>query len=170
MGLFDWLFGRRQQPLSPTPASRSTAQPALSIPVPPPPRKLDLNAADFLPISRGELKEAAQNIQLWGNPWFGRRDLIPPTDDPRTKLIDRGLVTHGLLTPEQLVDIHRVGEEMERVRPSLVAVEHAAALAGEAAVQADREQSAKVKAQKKAERKMLKTEKKNTRYPSHPSL
>jgi retron-type reverse transcriptase len=150
MGFFDWLFGRRPQPTSSTPG-RSTTQPAVSIPVPPPPRKLDLNAADFLPISRGELKEAAQNIQLWGNPWFGRRDLIPPADDPRTKLIDRALVTHGLLTPEQLVDIHRVGDDMERVRPSLVAVEHAAALAGEAAVQADREQRAKIKAQKKAD-------------------
>jgi len=151
MGFFDWLFGRRPQPLSPAPPSRSTAQPEASIPVPPPPRKLDLNATDFLPIARDELKVSAQGLQLWGNPWFGRRDLIPPADDPRTKLIDRVLVTHGLLTPEQLVDIHRVGEEMERVRPSLIAVEHAAALAGEAAVQADREQRAKLKAQKKAE-------------------
>src|SRR5262245_45907089 len=151
MGFFDWLFGRRPQPLSPAPPSRSTAQPEASIPVPPPPRKLDLNATDFLPIARDELKVSAQGLQLWGNPWFGRRDLIPPADDPRTKLIDRALVTHGLLTPEQLVDLHRVGDEMERVRPSLVAVEHAAALAGEAAVQADREQRAKIKVQKKAD-------------------
>src|SRR5262249_59107750 len=97
-----------------------------------------------------ELKDAAQKVQLWG-PWFGRRDLIPPADDPRTKLIDRALVTHGLLTPEQLVDIHRVGDEMERLRPSLAAIEQATALAGEAAVQADRERRAKFKEEKKAE-------------------
>ena len=53
-----------------------------------------------------------------GNLWFGRRDLIPPADDERTRLIDRALVTHGLLTPEQLAEIHRVGAEMDRVRPS----------------------------------------------------
>src|SRR5262249_20306564 len=131
----------------PSPTQSPTLPP---IPKPPPPRTLDLNAADFLPIARDELKETAQKIQRWG-PWFGRRDLIPPADDPRTKLIGRALVTHGLLTPEQLVDIHRVGDEMERLKPSLAAIEHAAALTGEAAVQADRERRAKLKEQKKAE-------------------
>jgi retron-type reverse transcriptase len=61
------------------------------------------------------------------------------------------MVTHGFLTPEQLVEIHRVGAETERVRPSLAAVEHQAALAGEASVKADRERRAQIKAQKKAE-------------------
>src|SRR5262245_27817306 len=135
MGLFDWLFRRRPQPPQSPLAQSSPPQPAQSpplppIPKPPPPRTFDLNAADFLPIARDELKDAAQKVQRWG-PWFGRRDLIPPADDPRTKLIDRALVTHGLLTPEQLVDIHRVGDEMERWEPSLVAIEHATALAGE---------------------------------------
>jgi retron-type reverse transcriptase len=155
MGFFDWLFGRRQQQRQPSvPQSQSAppppppAQPS-AVP-PPPPRKLDLNAADFLPISREELKDAAQKTQLWG-PWFGRRDLIPPADDPRTKLIDRALVTHGLLTPEQLAEIHRVGDEMERVRPSLAALEHAAMQAGEAAVLVDREQRAKIREGKKAD-------------------
>jgi retron-type reverse transcriptase len=116
----------------------------------PPPGPIDLSATDFLPITRDELKEAAQNIKRWG-PWFGRRDLIPPADDLRTKLIDRALVTHGLLTPEQLAEIHRVGAEMERLRPSLVGIEGKAAQAGETAVQADREARARLKAQKKAE-------------------
>jgi retron-type reverse transcriptase len=116
----------------------------------PPPGPSDFNAPDFLPIGRDELAEAAQGVRL-GGAWFGRRDLIPPADDPRTKLIDRALVTHGLLTPEQLVEIHRVGAEMERLRPSLVGAEALAARAGEAAVQADREARARLKAQKKAE-------------------
>jgi retron-type reverse transcriptase len=127
-----------------------TTLPAEAIPVIPTPRQLDLNAADFLPIAREDLKEQAQDVRRWG-PWFGRRDLIPPADDPRTKLIDRALVTHGLLTPEQLVDIHRVGAEMERLRPSLETMQQKVALAGEAAVQADRERRAQIKAQKKAE-------------------
>ena len=40
---------------------------------------------------------------MWSNPWFGRRDLIPPDQDTRTLMIDRAMVTHGLLTPEELV-------------------------------------------------------------------
>ena len=35
---------------------------------------------------------------LFRNPWFGRRDLIPPVSDERTALIDRGMVGLGLLT------------------------------------------------------------------------
>ena len=76
-------------------------------PAPPPPpvpqvTKLKLDAGDFLPISREEALEAGrqQGRGWFGNVWFGRRDLIPPADDPRTKLVDRGLVTNGLLTPE----------------------------------------------------------------------
>jgi RNA-directed DNA polymerase len=116
---------------------------------PPPREKLDLSAAEFLPIGRDELKEAAQNVRL-GGAWFGRRDLIPPADDPRTHLIDRALVTHGLLTAAQLAEIHRVGDEMERVRPSLAATQHQATRAGEAAGQADRAERARIKAEKKA--------------------
>ena len=82
-------------------------------------KALGLDAGAFLPITREEIKQAAKGQNLFANPWFGRRDLIPPADDPRTKLIDRAMVTQGLLTPEELAEIHRVGDEMERVRPSL---------------------------------------------------
>jgi retron-type reverse transcriptase len=112
---------------------------------------LGLESAAFLPISRDDLKSSAKGINLWGNPWFGRRDLIPPADDERTKLIDRALVTQGLLSPEQLAEIHRVGAEMDRVRPDIIAINQEAALAGEAAVQLDREAKARIKEQKKAE-------------------
>src|SRR5581483_11808636 len=78
-----------------------------------------LDAADYLPITRAEIKEAAKGRSLLGSPWFGRRDLIPPADDPRTQLIDRAMVTQGLITPEQLAEIHAVGAEMDRVRPTL---------------------------------------------------
>ncbi len=112
---------------------------------------LDLSAANFLPISRDELRDSAKSIRLWSSPWFGRRDLIPPADDPRTNLIDRALVTHGMLTPEQLAEIHRVGAEMDRLRPDLDAMRHQALQAGDAAVQAEREQKARLREQKKAE-------------------
>jgi retron-type reverse transcriptase len=150
--LLEWLSGKTQKSQSVT---EPPAVPSPSAPNPPVGSSgssgaLDLNAADFLPIGRDELKEAARDVRRWG-PWFGRRDLIPPADDLRTKLIDRALVTNGLLTPEQLVEIHRVGAEMERLRPTMVGIENLAGQAGEAAVQADRERRAQLKAQKKAE-------------------
>lgn len=160
--MFNKLFGASGPPpgMIPTPTSPPAPPPAGS------PRQrraaaLGLDAGAFLPIGRRELKESAQKIDLWRNPWFGRRDLIPPAEDERTRLIDRALVTNGLLTPEQLAEIHQVGAEMDRVRPDLIAVQHQAAQKGEAAVAADREERARRKAQKKAEaaeRQRLRTE------------
>ena len=98
---------------------------------------------------------------MFANAWFGRRDLIPPADDPRTNLIDRAMVTHGLLSPAQLHEIHDVGARMDEVKPTLVAVETKAAVAGEAAVAADREGRQALKAEKKreaAERKRKRAE------------
>ncbi len=111
---------------------------------------LGLDADAYLPISRQEIKEAARGMSRFAGVWFGRRDLIPPADDPRTNLIDRAMVTHGLLSPEQLQEIHDVGARMDEVRPTLAAVAHKGALAGEAAVEADREARARLKAQKMA--------------------
>jgi RNA-directed DNA polymerase len=143
----------------PVPAGSSTQITAT------PPIKLstagDFDAADFLPIRRDELIEEAQQLSLWGNPWFGRRDVIPPADDTRTMLIDRGMVAQGLLTPEQLVEIHEVGAAMERVRPSLLALETEVQKAGEAAIEADRARRAALKEEKKkaaAERRRLRAE------------
>jgi RNA-directed DNA polymerase len=148
-------------PAAPVPAT----QPSTQFTATPPPIKLppapDLDAADFLPIGRAELVEKAGEQSPFSSPWFGRRDLIPPADDPRTKLIDRGMVSQGLLTPEQLVEIHEVGAEMERVRPSLVALEAEVQKAGEAAVEADRARRAALKEEKKkaaAEKKRLRAE------------
>ena len=146
----------------------ASAAPAIEIPpviaVPPapppppppdfePPRKVGLGAGDFLPIARVELATAARQggPALLGNLWFGRRDLIPPSDDGRTRLIDRALVTHGFLTPEDLTEIHRVGDEMDRLRPTAEAIQTRSELEGEAAVLADRAERARIKAEKKAE-------------------
>jgi RNA-directed DNA polymerase len=114
-------------------------------------RPLGLDAADYLPITREEIKDAAKGRNLMSNPWFGRRDLIPPADDLRTQLIDRAMVTQGLITPEQLAETHAVGDEMDRIRPNAAVIEHRVAMTGEAAVQAQKEERARIKAQKKAE-------------------
>src|SRR5579884_2379434 len=158
MIFFDWLkrlfASEKEEPVLPP---QSATPPTSSPPKPQPsntptsrPATLDLNAADFLPITRDELKEAAKQVRL-GGAWFGRRDLIPPAEDLRTKLIDRAMVTQGLLTPEQLAEIHEVGAEMDRVRPVVEMLESQATLAGEAAVQAERQRRAELKARKKEE-------------------
>jgi RNA-directed DNA polymerase len=130
---------------------------------PRPTATLQLGAADFLPIPRDEMLQQAQSRgrALWSNVWFGRRDLIPPADDPRTSLIDRGMAAEGLLSPRELVEIHNTGDEMERHRVTLEHIQHQGALAGEAAVEADKARRAALKAQKKkesAERKRLRAE------------
>jgi retron-type reverse transcriptase len=147
------FFGGKPQ-AGATPPAGTPSPAGLPRPQPPPRRSatLGLDASQFLPISRDELKAAARKIgRLWSSPWFGRRDLIPPADDERTRLIDRALVANGLLTPEQLAEIHRVGAEMDRLRPDIIALRHQAAQAGETAVQAEREKKARLKEQKKAE-------------------
>lgn len=86
-----------------------------------------LNADQFAPLEHDEVRKQADGAgSLWGNPWFGRRDLIPPASDPRTQLIDRAMVGQGFLTPEDLVDIHHIGEAMDAVRPDLALAIHEA--------------------------------------------
>lgn len=134
---------------------QSDPTPPPAIPRKPPQRQsvlVNLDASMFLPISSDDLKKEGRKLgNLWNSPWFGRRDLIPPADDPRTQLIDRAMVTHGLLTPEQLIAIHQVGAEMDRLRPDIIALRHQAAQAGSAAVEEERKQKAQIKANKKAE-------------------
>ncbi|HKS17326.1 MAG TPA: reverse transcriptase family protein, partial [Planctomycetota bacterium] len=99
-----------EPPPRPTPIIRIAARPGLPPKPPPPPPRVSYEAADFLPITDKELKKQAATPEVASSPWWGRIDTIPPGDDPRTKLIDRALVTRGYLTPEQLVEIHRVGD------------------------------------------------------------
>jgi RNA-directed DNA polymerase len=147
-------------------AGRPSAQPR-SAPVPPArpwtqktgSTLSGLDASKFAPITRGEILAAAGSAgaALRSGAWFGRRDLIPPDYDTRTLLIDRAMVTQGLLTPEELVHIHKIGAEMDRVRPDIA---HAAQMADAAVArsQAEREALKQQKKQEAAERKRLHTE------------
>jgi len=113
------------------------------------PKKLNLDPGQFAPLTGGQVKARALLTRgsLFSNPWFGRRDLIPPVTDSRTVLVDRGMVGVGLLTPEQLVEIHDVGAQMERLKPDLI---QAGSIA-DAAVQQDAEERKQLKERKKAE-------------------
>ena len=57
----------------------------------------------------------------------------------------------GLLSPNELVEIHETSAEMEKHRRTLEYIQHQAAMAGEAAVEADRARRAALKEQKKKE-------------------
>ena len=55
-----------------------------------------------------------------------------------TKLIDRGLLTQGLLTAEELAEIHRIGDEWSKHANRLDHIQVQAGQSAEAAVEADR--------------------------------
>jgi RNA-directed DNA polymerase len=181
MGLFDFvkrLMGgspsRPQAGSSPASRMQQIQQRALEklrqAPAPPPPppvrtppsppvvKKLDLDAAQFAPISSADALAAARTSStIRSNPWWGRLDTIPPASDERTLLIDRSLVAYGLLKPEELVEIHKIGDQMLEIKgDQALAVEQARAV-----VAASEEERKRLKAEKKAaaaERKRLHAE------------
>lgn len=134
---------------SPTPAASATAAPVTTDPY---------TADTFTPLADEDIKDQAKQLgSLWTNPWFGRQDLIPPADDPRTQLIDRAMVSHGFITPEDLEDIHAIGADMDRVRPDPAFVRHRAQQLVAATVE-EREERKRQKKAEAAERKRIRQE------------
>lgn len=157
MGLFDFLksFFNPPQPRRPAQPSVPPQQPATPVasppaaqPAPPKPAKLNLDAAQFAPISSSDaLAQARASSTVRSNPWWGRLDTIPPASDERTMLIDRSLVAYGLLQPEDLVEIHKIGDQMLEIQGDAAV----AAQQARAAVAASDAERQRLKEQKKAE-------------------
>lgn len=171
MGLWEKLFGwmkPSQQPpagsgaagrqAQPQSQDRPYAAPGLPRPgQPAPPRlppqrpvaqKLNLDPGQFTPLPEKDVKQQAKTLTWnWASVNFDRQDQIPPASDPRAALIDRALVAQGLLTPEQLVEIHEVGATMAELRPELKNLH----VIAQNAVAADAAERAARRAQKKAE-------------------
>jgi retron-type reverse transcriptase len=112
-------------------------------------KTLNLDASQFAPISREETLRRAQRTggAWWGGGWWGRRDVIPPSTDERTLLIDRTMVVYGLLTPEELVEIHKIGDQMLEIKGDFAI----ARVKAREAVEASDEERKRIKEQKKAE-------------------
>lgn len=121
-------------------------------------KTLGLDAAQFTPISSAEATAAARASKtLLSNPWWGRLDTIPPASDERTLLIDRTLVAYGFFSPEELVEIHQIGDQMLQIKGDLALAE----IEARAAVAASDAERQRIKAEKKAaaaERKRLHAE------------
>jgi retron-type reverse transcriptase len=134
--------GSTERPFSPSPSPAGAKKPA------PQNKTLNLDAGRFAPLSPEDAKKQARGIRwTWASVNFDRRDRIPAPTEPRTLLIDRAMVAQGLLTPEQLVEIHDAGAKMAELRPDLAGVANVA----EHAVAADQEERRRRKEQKKAE-------------------
>lgn len=104
---------------------------------------------EILGLSADEMRRRALRINPYRTAWIGRVDTIPPQSDERTALIDRGLILRGLLTEEQIADIHRVGDQWLRHHDALRLAEVAAARSAAAVVEQARAEKVALKAEKR---------------------
>jgi retron-type reverse transcriptase len=108
-------------------------------------------AEEILGLSAEELRRRALRIEPWRTAWIGRVDTIPPQSDERTALIDRGLVLRGLLSEEELAEIHRVGDLWLKHHEAVKLAGIAAGKTADQAIEELRRQKAARKAEKKRE-------------------
>jgi retron-type reverse transcriptase len=159
MGLLSWLkeiFFGGMPPKKPSTVGKMTAsfhqQSPIRIAPTQAPRLVNPPASyepgDFAPISAKELKAGAASSEVQAaRAWTWRQDAIPPGDDPRTKLIDRAMVTRGFLSPERLAEIHSLGDQMLELKRDEAYARHE----GVRAVERRKEDRAALKAAKKRE-------------------
>jgi retron-type reverse transcriptase len=105
----------------------------------------------ILGLSADEMRKRALRINPYQTAWIGRVDTIPPQSDERTALIDRGLILRGLLTEQQITDIHRVGDLWIKHHDAASYARVAAAKSADAAIEALRREKLERKAKKKKE-------------------
>ena len=106
-------------------------------------------ADEILGLSPAEFRKRALRIHPYRTAWIGRVDTIPPQTDERTALIDRGLILRGLLTKEQLDEIHRIGDQWLLHHDALKLAESVARQSARLAVDAERARRAELKAERK---------------------
>ena len=106
-------------------------------------------ANEILGLSAADLRKRALKINPYRTAWIGRVDTIPPQSDERTALIDRGLILRGLLTKQQIDEIHKVGDQWLIHHEALKLAEAVAAKSAQAAVDAEKARKAALKAERK---------------------
>jgi retron-type reverse transcriptase len=146
--------GNTNRPPAPPPPAPRPAPPA-----PAPQRQVvvtqpsadPLDAPDILALSPDEFRKRALKIRPYETAWIGRVDTIPPQSDERTALIDRGLILRGMLTPDQIKEIHRVGDLWLRHHEAAKLAEIAAQKTVDAWIAQRRQEKAEKKARLVAE-------------------
>ncbi len=113
------------------------------------PKRRSLNGLDvekFAPLST---KEALGETSAadWKSAYYDSLSVIPPDDLPRIRVIDGTMVGLGLISSEELAEIHEIGREMGQYQNQVDYLEQAA----RQAVQRDRQERARIKEQKKQE-------------------
>ena len=118
-------------------------------PAPPRPNQTlaALDADAFKPLSTAEAGAAVDAQTNFRNAYLDSLNVIPDANLPRIQIIDRTMVGLGLISQDELVTIHDVGQQMAELRGDFQAIAGKA----ERAVQASREERAAIKAQKKEE-------------------
>ena len=126
-------------------------------------------APGILGLAADELRKRALKINPWRTAWIGRTDTIPPQSDERTALIDRGLILRGLLTEQQIAEIHQVGDQWQkyasfwrRTQRARFDAHQVAAKTADAAIAEQRRQ----RIARKAEQKRLAAERERKRVES----
>lgn len=87
-----------------------TSQPA----IPPRSNLSGLDTDKFAPITIDEALSATSNTD-WMSAYFDSRGVIPPANLPRIAVIDRTMVGMGLISDQELAEIHDIGEKMAQV-------------------------------------------------------
>lgn len=125
--------------------SPAASRPTTSSPSPPPESELSgLDASRFQPISHDDALEATSDPS-WKTAYFDPLNVIPSVSLPRIRVIDQTMVGMGLITAEELAEIHDVGEQMSQFRTDYYAIQ----AAGQQAVQSSRDAQAARKAELK---------------------
>jgi retron-type reverse transcriptase len=140
-------------PPSPTP-KQPTGSPVASGSAPVGQRLEDFQNPTMLGLTDEELRQRSAKRDPRSATWVGRTDAIPPATDERMAGIDRNLVMRGLLSPQDVADIHQVGEQWSKLRETAALLGARGAKNANAAL----EQLRLERAQRKAEKKRLAAE------------
>lgn len=104
------------------------------------------DTAKFQPLTTSEALDATDS-ENWRNAYLDPLNVIPPEDLPRIQVIDRTMVGYGLITAEELAEIHEIGRRMDVYRNEAAVIQ----TAGRQAVERDRAQRERIKAEKQRE-------------------
>lgn len=140
-------------PVSTTSATTTSSTPSASAWKPPKERASadPYDTSGTLTLTPEQLRQRAKKIVPWRTAWIGRVDVIPPASDERTALIDRGLVLRGLLTQEDIDEIHRIGDLWLETHDAARTADVLGKKTADEAIEARRLERAKKKAAKKGE-------------------